>query len=320
LCVRVNTDASGTVVGEQGHYPFGEFWYSSSATTKWRFTSYERDSESGNDYAIFRYHSNRLGRFLTPDPIAGSVFNPQSLNRYAYVTNDPVNLIDPFGLQVEPGDWAEIEAPLPLPPVVETVRVDAYIDVTAGIGGYYLAELANAGGPHLLATLDPLDEDPLKGRPVRTLVKAAKDLQKQKLSRKDCKKLLNALGVTAEQVRQAALQANFINGVGSTVPLSSLYANSPVPSVRRAGAAVTGTVGEALAEPGVVAWAQMGGSNVYVDPSKINPANYWQNMATVFHEVLHNITGMTDPDIQRALGLPENGSSNITNRIVKDCF
>jgi RHS repeat-associated protein len=95
----MNTDRNGTVVAEQGHYPFGEFWYSSSATTKWRFTSYERDSESGNDYAIFRYHSNRLGRFLTPDPLAGSVFNPQSLNRYAYVVNDPVNLIDPLGLE-----------------------------------------------------------------------------------------------------------------------------------------------------------------------------------------------------------------------------
>jgi RHS repeat-associated protein len=96
--VRVNTDSSGAVVGEQGHYPFGEFWYSSSTTTKWRFTSYERDSESGNDYAMFRYHSNRLGRFLTPDPIAGSAADPQSLNRYAYVLNDPVNLIDPLGL------------------------------------------------------------------------------------------------------------------------------------------------------------------------------------------------------------------------------
>jgi RHS repeat-associated protein len=94
----VNTDSSGTAVGEQGSYPFGEFWYSSDTTTKWRFTSYERDAESGNDYAMFRYYSNRLGRFLTPDPLAGSIANPQSLNRYGYVTNDPVNLIDPLGL------------------------------------------------------------------------------------------------------------------------------------------------------------------------------------------------------------------------------
>ncbi len=58
----------------------------------------ERDSESGLDYAIFRYDNSRLGRFMTPDPIAGSLANPQSLNRYAYVLNNPINLIDPLGL------------------------------------------------------------------------------------------------------------------------------------------------------------------------------------------------------------------------------
>src|SRR5439155_25474482 len=51
LSPRVTTDSSGTVTGRQGHYPFGEDWYSSSSTTKFKFTSYERDPESGNDYA-----------------------------------------------------------------------------------------------------------------------------------------------------------------------------------------------------------------------------------------------------------------------------
>jgi RHS repeat-associated protein len=98
LSVRVNTDAQGTKIGEQGNYPFGEFWYSSSSTTKWRFTSYERDAESGNDYAFHRYHSNRLGRFLSPDPLLRAAGDPQSLNRYAYTGNDPVNRTDPSGL------------------------------------------------------------------------------------------------------------------------------------------------------------------------------------------------------------------------------
>jgi len=62
------------------------------------FTSYERDA-SGNDYAVFRSHMNRTGRFTSPDPIAGSITDPQSLNRYAYVRNDPVNLTDPLGLE-----------------------------------------------------------------------------------------------------------------------------------------------------------------------------------------------------------------------------
>lgn len=103
LSARVITDASGTVVGQQGHYPYGESWYSASGT-KWRFTSYERDAESGNDYAIFRVHIPRLGRFDRPDPIAGSITDPQSLNRYLYARNDPANLIDPLGLFVSGSD------------------------------------------------------------------------------------------------------------------------------------------------------------------------------------------------------------------------
>jgi len=51
----------------------------------------ERDSESTLDYAIFRYDNSRLGRFTTPDLLGGSVANPQSLNRYAYALNGPVN-------------------------------------------------------------------------------------------------------------------------------------------------------------------------------------------------------------------------------------
>ncbi len=102
LSVRVTTDSTGTVIGQQGHLPFGDFWYETgTGTTKWKFTSYERDAESNNDYATFRSYVNRLGRFSSPDPLGGSLADPQSLNRYAYVRNDPVNLIDPLGLVIE---------------------------------------------------------------------------------------------------------------------------------------------------------------------------------------------------------------------------
>ena len=100
LSPRITTDTSGAVIGQQGHYRFGESWYAASTTTKFQFTSYERGAESGNDYAMARYHINRLGRFNSPDPIAGSIADPQSLNRYAYVRNDPIDLMDPLGLTV----------------------------------------------------------------------------------------------------------------------------------------------------------------------------------------------------------------------------
>ncbi len=102
LSARLLTDSSGNTLGQRGHYPFGETWYETGTTTKFKFTTYERDAESGNDYALARYSVNRLGRFSSPDPVAGSNGNPQLLDRYSYVTNDPTNLADPSGLCPSP--------------------------------------------------------------------------------------------------------------------------------------------------------------------------------------------------------------------------
>src|SRR5262249_20087167 len=90
-------NSSGTVVNQLGHFPFGESWYSTTAD-KLFFTTYERDSESGNDYAMMRSHVNRLARFSSADPVPGSLANPQSFNRYSYSVNDPGEMVDPSGL------------------------------------------------------------------------------------------------------------------------------------------------------------------------------------------------------------------------------
>ncbi len=97
LSPRLYTDVNGNDVGEQGTFAFGESWYSNSQTSQWIFTSYERDQESGNDYALARSYASNQGRFLAPDPLEGAVGDPQSWNRYAYVENDPIDLSDPSG-------------------------------------------------------------------------------------------------------------------------------------------------------------------------------------------------------------------------------
>jgi len=103
LSVRVSTDGTtgsstyGQVIGQQAHYPYGETWYASNTTSKFIFTSYERDPESSNDYAMARFYINRFGRFCSADPLLGSPKDPQSWNRYVYVRNDPINIMDPSG-------------------------------------------------------------------------------------------------------------------------------------------------------------------------------------------------------------------------------
>jgi RHS repeat-associated protein len=63
------------------------------------YTTYERDS-NGGDEAMFRRYESKISRFSQPDPSDGSynLTNPQSLNRYSYTQNDPVNFTDPSGL------------------------------------------------------------------------------------------------------------------------------------------------------------------------------------------------------------------------------
>jgi RHS repeat-associated protein len=150
LSPRLLTDASGNITGQQGHFPFGEMWYDSGS--KWKFTTYERDSESGNDYAIARYYVNRLGRFSAPDPVAGSMMNAQTLNRYSYVANDPINYHDPNGQFLTaltlfldragfPNAWANFN---------ELTLLD-------GDHFYQDGELMRLGGKYLLVGLIPAD-------------------------------------------------------------------------------------------------------------------------------------------------------------------
>jgi len=74
--------------------------YSQSDGVRQRFTQKERDVETGLDYFGARYYSSTEGRFTTVDPAkfkAKHFANPQDLNRYAYVANNPLAFFDPDG-------------------------------------------------------------------------------------------------------------------------------------------------------------------------------------------------------------------------------
>jgi RHS repeat-associated protein len=93
------TNASGTPCYQATFTPYGqEMATQTTCASNYKFTGYERDSETGLDYAFARYYNSRLARFMSPDPLGGDSADPQSLNRYAYVGNAPTNYADPSGM------------------------------------------------------------------------------------------------------------------------------------------------------------------------------------------------------------------------------
>ncbi len=109
---RVITNSSAGVVSRHDYMPFGEELCSGvggriagmefcvNDGVRQKFTSHERDTETGLDYMEARYYQGLQGRFTSSDPLlaSGEIRRPQSWNRYAYVLNNPLRLLDPTGL------------------------------------------------------------------------------------------------------------------------------------------------------------------------------------------------------------------------------
>ena len=61
------------------------------------YAGYYYDEETGNYYLISRYYNPILARFISEDSYRGEYTDPLSLNRYVYVSNNPLIYIDPEG-------------------------------------------------------------------------------------------------------------------------------------------------------------------------------------------------------------------------------
>jgi len=92
------TDDTGTVVWEADYKPFGEANVNpnSEVVNNFRFAGQYFDEETGLHYNYFRYYDPKAGRYLAPDPIGLE----GGINLFVYVLNDPVNKIDPLGLEI----------------------------------------------------------------------------------------------------------------------------------------------------------------------------------------------------------------------------
>ena len=92
---QVLTDATGSVAWKAVYSPFGEAAITiETVQNPFRFPGQYYDQETGLHYNYFRYYNPQTGRYITPDPIGLE----GGINLFAYVANNPVNWIDPWGL------------------------------------------------------------------------------------------------------------------------------------------------------------------------------------------------------------------------------
>jgi RHS repeat-associated protein len=98
------TDGSGSTAADYQYDPFGVPVSASgsfAASNRFRYLGGLGvwDNDDGTLHARARSYHPRLGRFLSNDPLFGSIQDGQSLNRYVYALGDPFGFSDPSGFK-----------------------------------------------------------------------------------------------------------------------------------------------------------------------------------------------------------------------------
>lgn len=98
---RMALSSSGGILAQSEMTPFGQVMNSHSDADEVPFTGGEQyDPETGLYSYKYRSYNPALGRWMSPDPSGeeyASLSNPQSLNLYSYVINDPLKFVDMSG-------------------------------------------------------------------------------------------------------------------------------------------------------------------------------------------------------------------------------
>jgi len=97
----VVTDAAGQKVSETSYQPFGAVF--SGGNDRFLFTGKELDA-SGLYYYGARYYNPYIAHFTQADTVLQDIYDPQLLNRYSYVRNNPYKYVDPTGNYISPLD------------------------------------------------------------------------------------------------------------------------------------------------------------------------------------------------------------------------
>ncbi|MFL5801986.1 MAG: RHS repeat-associated core domain-containing protein [Roseiflexaceae bacterium] len=94
--VSVSTNSSGALVSQQTFDPWGKVRSGGIGQTELNYTGQRLDM-TGLLYYHARMYDPLLGRFASADSVVPNPADPQDLNRYTYVSNNPLNRTDPTG-------------------------------------------------------------------------------------------------------------------------------------------------------------------------------------------------------------------------------
>jgi hypothetical protein len=225
-----------------------------------------------------------MGRFITPDRMTGKPSDPASWNKYAYASGDPVNRYDPSGAEdgEVPQSYCDYD---PFSPLCST---------------------ADRGGPGQQKTTFFWDR--------ANLIHAGGMLLARTSISNKCQGAMNALGVDFDTLAAEASIVDIQNGLNDQDSIASAYGDPAVGAAAQAaydeqyGAYLQAhgldhlTIGGYFAATGnTTAWTPSGGLVVFINPKLLDATSLAQDEGLMLHEMLHEVYGLDDTDILRAL-------------------
>lgn len=111
--------SGGAWINREEYFPYGESSFGSYGRKRFRFTSMERDEESGLSHHHARYYATGIAKWVGCDPGGAA----DGVNLFAYVNGNPLRRVDPTGMAGEDGGIVEPEKPRSQEPATHVIVV-----------------------------------------------------------------------------------------------------------------------------------------------------------------------------------------------------
>ena len=137
--------------------PYGLLLSGDASTTPFLFNGMYgvMTDSNGLYYMRARFYSPEMRRFVNQDVLLGNIFDGQTLNRYAYVTGQPVSYVDPFGLAKLPRPYGGVANTTSIQTFAVGLSYSASIIMDIGGKSCKISTICAVLGPGLYAGTSP---------------------------------------------------------------------------------------------------------------------------------------------------------------------